>query len=338
VTGAALPAVNPASIAARATAYWQSKALVTAVEVGLFDAVSAGANRESLPATLGLAPRGASTLLDAMLTAGLITETAGRLTLAPGADGLLTRTGEDSMAAALAYNGRLYSLWDNLGAAVKSGHPVVPPQAHLGQDPAQTRAFVMGMHARAGLTVAALARLDLSASRHLLDLASGPGTVGRHLATKFPQLSVTLADLPGVTTVARELSANHPARSRVNHVDLDYRTDSLPVADCAIDTVLWCGALHQHNPDEVRSLLGRLHTLSSPPLRLITVDYLIDENIPTHPSSEFAALFGLNMSLFSSTSHMYRLGEYAELLSQTGWRPLAPVTAAGHYRIIEATS
>ncbi len=323
--------ITPAEIAVRATGYWSAKALITAVEMGLFDAIQGGATRATLAGEMGTSERGALTLLDAMVTAGLVTERDGLLAVADGAGELLTTAASKSMAAALAYNNHLYNLWGELGSAVRAGQPIVPARAHLGQNAEETRAFVMGMHGRAVLTIAALAGLDLSDARRLLDLGSGPGTVGRYLAGRFAHLHVVLADLPGITVVARGLTAGQPAAGRVEHRELDYRSGSIPDM---FDTVLWCGALHQHTPEETRSLLGRI--AASGASRLITVDYLIDADDVTGAASEFAALFGLNMSLFSATAHMYRLGEYGALLKEAGWRVAGSTTAAGHYRIVEA--
>src|SRR5438874_1484616 len=77
---------------------------------------------------------------------------------------------------------------------------------HLFADPEATCRFVLGMHNRIqGVARGLLPFLDFSGARRLLDVGGGPGTFAVLLAQKYPDLQVTVLDLPEVVSIAREL-------------------------------------------------------------------------------------------------------------------------------------
>ncbi|MHB1157429.1 MAG: methyltransferase [Phycisphaerales bacterium] len=367
-----------------ASGYWGSAALGAAVQCGLFDALKDGPlDAASIAARQQTDVRLTAALADALAGLGLLVVFSpspsggglgrgelepsgdmerrqdstsphpgplpggegGRLyAIAPAFAELLVPGGAKDMLPALRFNLDLYPLWGRLSEAVKSGKPVVPPGAHLGDDAERTRRFVEGMHSRAlALGPMILAGVDVSDRKRLLDVGAGPGTFGRQLAAAHAGLHVTLLDLPGVIAVAKRLSAGHVAEGRIGYVEADYRgedwgtrggepgaalEDSLcPGLEdrdsfrgrsrlCGFDAVLYCGALHQESDASAGALMQKLHGVLERGGKLFVVDLMFEDDGVT---PAFAGLFALNMMLFNPRARVFTAGDVERLLRVAGF-------------------
>lgn len=310
-----------------ASGYWGSAALGAAVQCGLFDALAGGPqDAASIAAKQQTDVRLTAALADAMTGLGLLSKTEGGYAIAPAFAELLTPGGARDMLPALRFNLDLYPLWGRLSEAVKSGKPVVPPSAHLGEDAERTRRFVEGMHSRAlALGPMILAGVDVSDRKRLLDVGAGPGTFGRQLAAKHEQLHVTLLDLPGVIAVAKRLSPPE-MEGRISYVEADYRGEDwgVPRSEdrdqrprlCGFDAVLYCGALHQESDASAGALMQKLHGVLERGGKLFVVDLMFEDDGVT---PAFAGLFALNMMLFNPRARVFASGEVERLVREAGF-------------------
>jgi cyclopropane fatty-acyl-phospholipid synthase-like methyltransferase len=190
------------------------------------------------------------------------------------------------------------------------------------------------MHSRGLALLPKVAQaIDLTQARQVLDVGSGAGTLSRLLAERYTDTRFTLLDLPAITDIARELTAAHPAAGRITHLAGDYFKAPLPGP---VDTVIYCGALHQHDPAAARSLLSRLSAALRPGGKLIVVDLLAD---PTRSGPAFSLLFGLNMSLVSPSSHLHSTPEVEAYLRNAGLNVTHPLNPPGSlYTVVTGTA
>lgn len=304
-----------------ATGYWRAGALNAAVTLGLFDALGDLRNHASaaqLADRLDADDRYLQALCNALVGLGVLSKQGERFAVAQTYRPMLLPGGDRDMLDALRFNADLYPLWGRLPDAVKTGGPVVPETAHLGEDPQRTRRFVMGMHSRArALAPRIIDNVDLGDCRTLLDVGCGPGTFGRALAQRHRDLRLTLFDLPAVLAVARQLTAAGDLADRVDHVEGDYRTDPLPGA---VDAALYCGALHQESPETAADLFRRVHDSLSPGGRLYVVDMMLETDRTAPP---FSALFSITMMLTSGRARVFAADEAADLVRQAGFENVA---------------
>ena len=297
------------------TAYWKSCVLSAAVEIGLFDAVGNGATIDSIAgATNASSPRHIAELLGALVSLELIEKKGDTFHLSPSASVFLMRSSPTCMLDALRFNMDLYPLWGRLGTCIKEGKPVLPPSAHLGDDPARTRRFTLGMHSRAlAMAPALIPSLDMRGCSSLLDVGAGPGTFSRVLAEKYSTLAVTLFDLAPVLDIGRELMRGADVTARVSFHSGDYRKDALPGG---FDAVLYCGALHQEEPEGARRLFKKIHGSLKPGGRLYVVDMMLAAD-RTRPL--FSVLFSLNMMLISPRGRVFTEDDVLECSEQAGF-------------------
>ncbi len=97
-------------------------------------------------------------------------------------------------------------------------------------------------------------RIDLDGARRLLDLGGNSGEFAARACAKAPQLTATVADLPVVCAIGREMLAGRPELPRVSYLPLDMRFDALPAGH---DLISFKSVLHDWPADEAFKLMAR---------------------------------------------------------------------------------
>ena len=317
-----------------ATGYWASGALLAAVEIGLFDALSdEPAEADALATRLKrqVKPLALTHLLNAMVAMGFVENERDRFALHPSCRALLSRESPTCMLDALAYNADLFRQWGRLGdtLVMRTEDTGRPPFV---EDASAVRQFVLAMESKAQALAPTLAEyVDTTEAGSLLDVGAGPGTLSRRLAEANTGLFVTLADLPQVLAVAREINAPSPAAGRLSYHPADYHTDALPGN---FDIALYAGALHQEQPDAAKPLFTKLCSTLRSGGTLYVIDILLDGGRTGPP---FAALFQLNMLLSRPMAYVFSTAEVVNLLSGAGFeRPEIVGIPDSIYSIVKA--
>ena len=121
--------LDPAHIMQTATAFWASKALVTAVELDLF--TNLGDEKYSavqLGERLGLHPRGTYDFFDALVALKFLEREGdcaqGRYKNTPQTAAFLNKQSPAYIGGIVEmFNARLFGFWNDLGTALKTGQP-----------------------------------------------------------------------------------------------------------------------------------------------------------------------------------------------------------------------
>ena len=122
--------LDPTHILQTTTAFWPSKVLLTAVELGLFTTLGdLSATAEELGRTLGLHPRGTYDFFDALVALKFLDRDgdgpAGRYRNTPETGAFLDRKSPAYIGGiAEMLNARLFGFWNDLGTALKTGKPL----------------------------------------------------------------------------------------------------------------------------------------------------------------------------------------------------------------------
>ncbi len=313
---------DPGKIFALATGYWPSATLLAANELGLFTALAGGEKTAAAVASqLGTDARATAMLLDACCGLNLLTKQHDQYQLTPTAAAFLVPGRPGYLGSALRWSADQYSAWGKLADAMRTGRPVVDPAQHLGADPRQTRAFVLGMHERAqGVARGVVPFINLEGCRTLLDVGGGPGTYSVLLAQKYPGLRATVLDLPGIVATAKEL-INLPS---VTIQSGDATTGDYGTAQ--YDAVLFSGVLHQMDSPTIQRMLAGAHRALVPGGRVIISDMMLEAG-QTQPV--FSTLFSLQMLLTTRDGAVFSTENCATWLKTAGFaeiqiRPLPP--------------
>ena len=140
------------------TAFWGSKTLLSAVELGLFSELANGpANAEELARRHGLHQRSARDFLDALVALGMLERQDGQYSNTPETDLFLDRAKPSYIGGILEMaNARLYTFWGTLTEGLRTGRPQNEVKTggdffgELYSDQARLRQFV---HAMTGISM-----------------------------------------------------------------------------------------------------------------------------------------------------------------------------------------
>ena len=125
---------TPDAILQLGLGFWGSKALLSAVELGLFTTLAQRPRTgKELAAELGLQPRGTSDWLDALVSLSLLERTGDQYANVAATDLFLDRAKPSYLGGILEMaNARLYPFWGSLTEALRTGRP--QNEAKAGED------------------------------------------------------------------------------------------------------------------------------------------------------------------------------------------------------------
>src|SRR5213079_1981626 len=158
--------ITPEPILQLGLAFWGSKTLLSAVELGLFTNLAAGPrSAKAVAADLELHPRGVNDFLDALVALGMLERIDDDYRNAPAADLFLDRNKPSYVGGLLEMaNARLYPFWGSLTEALRTGHPQNEIKGGenlfdaIYPDPARLRLFLSAMTGFTMPTARAMAR------------------------------------------------------------------------------------------------------------------------------------------------------------------------------------
>lgn len=314
---------NPGPIMQLATGYWSSATFLAACELGVFGLLSSAALPASeIAAQLGADPRATEMLLDACVGLNLLVKDSSPLPAysdTPETAAFLTPGRPGFLGEAIGWSADQFAAWGRLAESVRTGAPAAAPALHLGEEPEQTRRFVLGMHRRAmGVAQGLVHLLDFDGISKLLDIGGGSGAYGMLLARKYPAMKVTVLDLPAIVAISAELIAEAGASDRVQVRPADAVTGDYGESD--VDGVLFSGVLHQMAPPTVRRMLAGAHRALITGGRIVISDMMLEAD-KTRPV--FSTLFSLQMLLTSEAGAVFSADECADWLRAAGFVEVA---------------
>ena len=181
---------SPEKLLALGMSFWNAKTLLSAVELGVFDALADGpAELATLTTKLGLHKRSAHDFFDALVAMKVLErDAAGRYANTPETEFFLVR-GRPSYVGGLLEmaNARLYESWGRLSEALKTGRRQSEDQdasdlfAALYADPQRLRGFLSAMSGvSAGAAQAIADKFSWRDYRTFVDVGAAQGMVSRH--------------------------------------------------------------------------------------------------------------------------------------------------------------
>jgi Dimerisation domain len=146
--------LTPERIMQTGLAFWPSKTLLSAIELGVFTELAKGPESfAALSGRLGLHPRSALDFLDTLVALGFLTREGDRYANSPETDLLFDRTKPSYVGGILEMaNHRLYPFWGHLTEALRTGLPQNEAKGGgagifeaLYADPARLKQFLQAM-------------------------------------------------------------------------------------------------------------------------------------------------------------------------------------------------
>ena len=215
--------------------FWHSGALMAAVELGLFTAVSKGAGSfAEAAAALDITETNAERLMTACVALKLLElGDDGRMTNAPDVERFLVEGSPRYAGPWMLFTKPRWDDWGKLSEKLKSKK--VDRLGKYGEFTVErareyhkaTYSIGMGAGRRFARQV------DMSGRKRLMDLGGGSGAYSIVATGAYEGLKAVVLDLPAVVVVAREVIAENGASERVAAEACDFTTDPFPT-DCDV--------------------------------------------------------------------------------------------------------
>jgi predicted O-methyltransferase YrrM len=294
--------ITPARILETGFAFWPSKVVLTAVELGVFTRLGARSmTAEELGTALELHPRGTYDFFDTLVALGFLHREGdgprGRYRNTPETAKFLDRSQPTYVGGILEMcNARLYGFWNDLATALRTGQPQNELKhggrsmfEKLYQEPARLEQFMDAMRGISRANFQALAdRFDFSKYRTLCDVGGATGILSVLVARRHPHMQCTSFDLPPVEPIAKRWIEKDGMSGRVRVVSGDFLHDSLPKADVVTMGMI----LHDWNLEKKKHLVRLAYEALPPGGVFIAIENLIDD---ARRQNAFGLMMSLNM-------------------------------------------
>jgi acetylserotonin O-methyltransferase len=314
---------NPSLVLDLIEAFRRSKAMFTAVSLGVFDQLQENpGSAVALASQLGVQAEPLERLLDACVGLNLLRRSGDSYANQPVASTYLCRSSPQTLSGYILYSDDvLFRLWSHLEDAVCEGTPRWKQTFgaeggifdHFFRTQEAKETFLRGMHGLGTLSSPkAVAAFDLSRFRRLVDLGGGTGHLAIAACQRYPQMYATVFDLQEAVEVARAYVARYAeVAGRITLTAGDFFSDELPEADLfALGRIL-----HDWPDSKIRSLLSKIYARLPVGGGILLLEKLLYED-KSGPVS--AHLQSLNM-LVCTEGKERTLGEYRRLLEGAGF-------------------
>jgi ubiquinone/menaquinone biosynthesis C-methylase UbiE len=165
--------------------------------------------------------------------------------------------------------------------------------------------------------------IDLSGYRHLLDIGGGTAVNAENLAGRWPDLRITIGDLPTVAATANEKITGLGLENRIKAIGLDALNDEFP-SGC--DAVLFAHFLEIWSPERIRALLAKAFRALPPGGGVfIVTPYQHDDETGPAGAAYLSAYF---LAFASGEGMVYTGKEYEQWLAEAGFEPTTRATLA----------
>ncbi len=302
-------------------AFWGSKTLLSAIELGVFTELADGPRvGVELAGALGLHPRGARDFLDALVALGMLTRDDAVYANTAATDVFLDRRKPSYVGGMLEMaNARLYPFWGSLTDALRTGES--QNEAKMGGDffaeiyaePDRLAKFLHAMSAiSTGAAIAIAEKFPFAGYRSVLDLGCAEGGVLAHILSAHEHLSGIGFDLPPTGDAFQRHLRARGLHDRVTFVGGDFFADQIPQAD----VIVLGHILHDWDLAQKRDLLARVYDSLPAGGAAIVFDAIIDDD---RRENAFGLLMSLNMLIETPGGSDYTGGDCQQWMRDAGF-------------------
>ncbi len=328
--------LDPSHIMQTATAFWASKALLTAVELDLFTTLGDGKlSAPQLGEKLGLHPRGTYDFFDALVALKFLDRDGdgpeGQYKNTPQTAAFLNKKSPTYIGGLPEMlNARLFSFWNDLGTALKTGQPQNEVK-HGGKSLfealyANQTSLGTFLDAMTGFQAANFSMLaekfDFTKYKTVSDVGGALALLSRIVGARHPHLTLTSFDLPPVEPLAQKHIKAAGMEGRITAVAGDFFQDELPPAD----VITMGNVLHDWNLDKKKLLIRKAYDALSPGGAFIAIENLIDDG---RRENAFGLLMSLNMLIETGDGFDYTGADFRGWCSEAGFKRFEIMSLAG---------
>ena len=314
--------LTPDKILQTGLAFWPSKTLLSAVEMGLFTELSHGPETfDTLSGRLGLHPRAARDFLDTLTALGFLQRDGDTYGNTPETDFFLDRAKPSYVGGILEMaNARLYPFWGHLTEALRTGQPQNEVKTGgagmfetLYADPARLKGFLAAMTGISHGSNMTIARaFPWKDYRTFVDVGTAQGDLAVQVALANPHLRGLAFDLPEVAPIFEDYCKACGVADRVSFVPGSFFDHDLPKAD----VVMMGHILHDWDLPTKRMLIEKAFKAIPVGGALVVYEAIIDDD---RSKNAFGLMMSLNMLIETPGGFDYTGADCAGWMKDAGF-------------------
>lgn len=315
--------VSPDQILKLGYAYREAKALLSAVELGVFTTLAEHPlDLDTLIDRIRIDRRGARDFLDALVALGLLERDAtGHYACTPETALYLDRRKPTYLGGDLEFNTQLYARWNLLTRALKTGKPqnAVATKGNypaLYADPAALEIFAKAMTAATLAVAKAVAvKFPWPDYRTVVDIGAAEGCLPVQIARVHGHLTGGGFDLPPVGPIFDKYVRDHGLSGRLRFYPGDFFRDPLPTSD----VMVMGRVLHNWDLATKKMLLKKVYDTLPARGVFIVYERLIDDERQVNTAG---LLSSLNMLVMTEGGFDFTGADCLGWMRETGFRDL----------------
>ena len=332
---------SPARIMEVGMAFWPSKVLLSAVDLGVFTALGDTAmTGTQLREALQLHTRADPDFFDTLVALHFLERDgdgpAARYRNTPETALFLDKNSSQYMGGFLEMsNARLYRFWGDLSEGLRTGRPqneIKHTGASMFEElystPERLEQFMNAMSGISAGNFAAFAeKFDFSRYHTACDIGGATGQLSMFIAERHPHMRCQTLDLPPVTAIAGRKIAAAGLSDRVSARPLDFFADAFPGADVITMGMI----LHDWNLEKKKLLIRKAFDALNPGGAFVVVENLIDD---ARRANAFGLMMSLNMLIEFGDAFDFSGADFSTWCREAGFRrteviPLGGPASAG---------
>lgn len=293
-----------------------SRIIQVAVRLGIFDRIETrGSTSEEISSWINTNPRATELFLNALVAIRLLSKESGKYFNTEISRNYLVKNSPKYFGGMIEFEHNLWDLWGKLEESVRTGKPSKKPDMFQDTED-ETERFILAMHslvkARGDAEIVSNL-LDLRWAKSLIDIGSGPGTYPIEFIKKFPQLQITIFDLPGTLSVTRKVLEKEHKTGQISIREGDYRKNKIPKG---FDVAFLSNIIHSENETTNQDLMKNIYEALNSEGLLVIKDHILNEDL-TSPA--VGAVFSITM-LLATNGRDYSFNEVSTWLEEAGFK------------------
>lgn len=314
---------SPDHILQTGFAFWSSKTLLSAVEMGVFTELADGPQEfTSLAGRLGLHERSARDFLDTLVALGFLKRTGTTYSNTDETDLFLDKKKPSYLGGMLEMaNARLYRFWGGLTEALRTGR--LQNEAKSGEapffqalyaDPARLRGFLKAMSGLShGANMAIAKQFPWAKYKTFADVGTAQGDLATQIALKNPHLTGIGFDLAECGPCFEEYVEANGVSDRVRFQPGSFFTDPMP----SVDVITMGHILHDWNLEEKKMLVKKAFDALPAGGALVVYDAIIDDE---RSKNAFGLMMSLNMLIETEGGFDYTGSDCMGWMKEAGFK------------------
>ncbi|MBI3803813.1 MAG: methyltransferase domain-containing protein [Nitrospirae bacterium] len=300
--------------------YWEAKIFLTSVKLDLYTPLGSGPKTAGeIASTVQADPSSLERLLDALVSIGLLKREGVRYANTPAVAEFLVKTSPFYMGELMLLQDEEWEAWGKLEEIVRTGRP--PVTGNIFMNRPEIGAKILRVLDRMAKRVApSLAeRLDLSSYQTFLDVGGGAGTFSIAFSKRYPQLQVTLFDLPQTLVTTEKNVEKEKLSDRIHLAGGNFNRDPLPGT---FDVVFLSDILHYQTSKENAALFQKLSGAVNPGGLIIVKDMFLNEDL-SEPG--WNAVFSIHLLVYTEKGRCFPGSEIRGWLEKAGFHTITEI-------------